>query len=95
MESISIQELEEKIESRIDLIDIREEDEYVAGHVPGAINIPMSKLETRLNRIPENAYLICQLGGRSARAQEFLATQGINTINVLGGTEAWEKDLEI
>lgn len=94
MKSISIQELAEKISTGIDLIDIREEDEYAAGHVPSAVNVPFSKLETRLNRIPDQAYLICQTGGRSARAQEFLATQGISTINVLGGTEAWPKELE-
>lgn len=77
------------------LIDVREVDEYVSGHVPGAINIPLSEL---VGREPEcglgdTVYVICQAGGRSARACEHLSQQlslqSVSFVNVLGGTGAW------
>ena len=77
------------------VIDVREVDEYVSGHVPGAINIPLSELVGRESEcaLGETVYVICQAGGRSARACEHLSQQpnlqGIAFINVLGGTGAW------
>lgn len=77
------------------VIDVREVDEYVSGHVPGAINIPLSELvgkESECN-LGDAVYVICQAGARSARACEHLsqqaALQNISFINVLGGTGAW------
>lgn len=74
------------------VIDVRERVEWVAGHVPGAVHLPMSELvqrheELRARRAP--LYLICQSGSRSARCAEYLATAGHDVVNVLGGTGAW------
>jgi rhodanese-related sulfurtransferase len=77
------------------VIDVREVDEYLGGHVPGALNIPLSELTERFSSItPQaNVYVVCQLGGRSARACEFLSNlpdfEGSHFINVAGGTAAW------
>jgi len=77
------------------LIDVRELDEYISGHVPGAINIPLSELVGRESEcgLGDNVYVICQAGGRSARACEHLSQQAnlqnVNFVNVLGGTGAW------
>ena len=77
------------------LIDVREADEYVSGHVPGAINIPLSELVGRESEcgIGDTVYVICQAGGRSARACEHLSQQlnlqSVSFVNVLGGTGAW------
>jgi rhodanese-related sulfurtransferase len=77
------------------VIDVREVDEYVSGHVPGAINIPLSELVGREDEcnLGDAVYVICQAGGRSARACEHLsqqtALQNISFINVLGGTGVW------
>ena len=77
------------------LIDVREADEYVSGHVPGAINIPLSELVGRESEcgLGDTVYVICQAGGRSARACEHLSQQlnlqSVSFINVLGGTGAW------
>jgi rhodanese-related sulfurtransferase len=77
------------------LIDVREADEYVAGHVPGAINIPLSELVGRESEcgLGDTVYVICQAGGRSARACEHLSQQlnlqSVSFVNVLGGTGAW------
>ncbi len=77
------------------IVDVREVDEYTSGHVPGAINIPLSEVQARSQEfdLSETVYVICQAGGRSLRACEFLAQQtdlkGTTFVNVLGGTGAW------
>ena len=77
------------------LIDVREADEYVAGHVPGAINIPLSELVGRESEcgLGDTVFVMCQAGGRSARACEHLSQQlnlqSVSFVNVLGGTGAW------
>ena len=77
------------------VVDVREVDEYTEGHIPGAINVPLSSLsETYSSISPEKiVYVVCQLGGRSARACEFLSNlsdfDGVSFINVVGGTAAW------
>ena len=77
------------------LIDVREADEYLSGHVPGAINIPLSELVGRESEcgLGDTVYVICQAGGRSARACEHLSQQlnlqSVSFVNVLGGTGAW------
>lgn len=76
------------------LIDVRTPGEYGDGHVPGAVNIPISELEGRLSELePHKAgalHLICASGGRSGRATDLLASKGwAQPINVEGGTRAW------
>jgi rhodanese-related sulfurtransferase len=73
------------------LIDVRRLDEYVAGHVPWARPIPLAEVPDRVSEIPrdEPVYVICAVGARSARAAEYLITQGIDAANVVGGTKAW------
>jgi rhodanese-related sulfurtransferase len=72
------------------LIDVREPDEYAAGHAPGAVNLPMSQLDARADEVPTDApvHVICQSGGRSARATEALAARGVDAVDVEGGTSA-------
>lgn len=73
---------------RIDLIDIREKYEYANGSIKSAKNIPMGDLlndpEKYLNKNKEY-YIMCQSGGRSARATSILSRQGFDVINVAGG----------
>ncbi len=73
------------------VIDVREVYEYVAGHAPTAVNIPLSELVERVAEVPRvgEVYIICESGGRSAQACQWLAGQGVTAINVLGGTSAW------
>jgi len=75
----------------VPIIDVREVDEYVEGHVSGAVLIPLGEVPDRVGEIPADApvYIICKSGGRSMRAAEFLNAQGFDTTNVAGGTMAW------
>ena len=88
MKSITVTELAER--SGVPLIDVRERDEFAGGHVPGAVNIPMSELGGRLDELPTEAFdVICQAGGRSARVVQALDAQGHDATNVDGGTGEW------
>jgi rhodanese-related sulfurtransferase len=73
------------------LIDVREPDEYTEAHVPGATLIPLATVPEHLDQVPRDGtvYVICAVGGRSRRAAEYYRTQGIDAVNVAGGTKAW------
>lgn len=73
------------------MIDVREPDEYVDGHVPGAPLIPLATVPDRLGELPTSGevLVICKSGGRSRKATELLRSQGIDAVNVAGGTMGW------
>ncbi|MFZ2960844.1 MAG: rhodanese-like domain-containing protein [Candidatus Ozemobacteraceae bacterium] len=75
------------------LVDVREPAEFAAGHVPGAINIPLGQIETRSDELKsgKTLFVICQAGGRSAKACGILGPKFPEkvVINVAGGTGAW------
>lgn len=74
------------------LLDVREPDEYAAGHVPGALNVPQAELATRLDEVPRDRTVltICAAGFRSLRAAQFLKQVGYERVSsVAGGTTAW------
>ena len=74
------------------LIDVRESDEYAAGHATPAISIPMSEFPERVGEVDTSreVFVICLSGGRSAKVCEYLEAQGISSTNVEGGTSAWQ-----
>ncbi|MBW3610131.1 MAG: rhodanese-like domain-containing protein [Actinobacteria bacterium] len=73
------------------VLDVRQPDEYEAGHVPGAHLIPLDQLSTRHTEVPhdEDVYVVCRGGGRSAVATEALNGAGYRAVNVAGGTQGW------
>jgi rhodanese-related sulfurtransferase len=76
----------------VPVIDVRNPDEYVEGHVPGAVLLPLPDLVERVDEVPDDGkpvYVICAVGSRSARAADYLRGQGVDAVNVVGGTMAW------
>lgn len=85
--------------SRWTLIDVREPDEFAAGHLPGSINIPRGVLEFKIATFPEcvdqaKPYLIyCRTGGRSALAAVQLQKIGYTKlVSMAGGYVAWSEE---
>lgn len=75
------------------VIDVRTQKEWDAGHVPGAVHIPMDEVDARMAELDayrgDEVYLICQSGGRSGRVAKALSADGFATVNVDGGTGGW------
>lgn len=74
------------------LLDVREADEWAAGHAPAATFIPLSELEARVAEVPTDrrVAVLCRSGARSARATGFLLASGVSATNVIGGMQAWQ-----
>jgi len=74
------------------LLDVREPDEWEAGHAPGARHIPLGELGARSEEIPRDAevYVICRSGARSARAAQALTGAGWQALNVADGMHGWQ-----
>ena len=76
------------------LIDVREQVEYDEARIPGSVLIPVGQLPGRLGEVPtdRDVYVHCRMGGRSARAVDYLRAFGRpNAYNVTGGIEAWDE----
>ncbi len=73
------------------VIDVREASEYVAGHVPGARFVPMSRISLYLADLPRDrdVHVICASGNRSSSMADLLRNMGVRAISVQGGTNAW------
>ncbi|MDT9690821.1 rhodanese-like domain-containing protein [Streptomyces sp. P9(2023)] len=78
------------------VLDVREDDEWTAGHAEGALHVPMSGFVARFGEVTEavadgrRAYVMCRVGGRSAQVTQYLVQQGIDAVNVDGGMIAWD-----
>ncbi|MGH9103419.1 MAG: rhodanese-like domain-containing protein [Acidimicrobiales bacterium] len=73
------------------LVDVREDDEWVAGHAPQARHVPVSEIASAHSSLPQDRVVICvcHLGGRSARAVAELRACGLDARNLEGGMAAW------
>lgn len=88
---VTIDELETAIAEGKFVVDVREDHEFEAGHVPNARHIPLSTVPDRTAELPqgEQIWLICQGGVRSMKAADYLEAQGFDVVSVAGGTGAW------
>ncbi len=72
------------------LIDVREDDEWAEGRVPHAVHVALGTVPDHLDAFDGSpTYVMCKVGGRSARACEFAAAHGREVVNVAGGILAW------
>ncbi|WP_159617325.1 rhodanese-like domain-containing protein [Arthrobacter zhaoguopingii] len=87
LENVSVESLAP--DARI--LDVREDYEWEAGHVDGALHIPLDELPARLDDLDpdEDLHVICRTGGRSHRAATWLVANGYSAVNVSGGMGAW------
>ena len=73
------------------LLDVREQDEWVAGHAPEAVHIPMTQIQGRVEEVPgdRTVYVVCRVGGRSLQVAAWLNQLGREAVNVDGGMQSW------
>jgi rhodanese-related sulfurtransferase len=74
------------------LVDVRTPQEYAGGHIPGAVNIPVDDLRSRLNEFPRDRKIAayCQVGQRGYLATRILLQAGFSAANVGGGYKTYE-----
>jgi len=88
---ISVDELVPLHEQGQTIIDVREPDEYAAGHVPGARLVPLGTIPEVASTLTTDGtlYVICHSGARSLRAADYLLREGLDAVSIAGGTSAW------
>ena len=74
------------------ILDVREPHEWAAGHIEGAVHIPLGELPERVDELDPQAQtlVVCHVGARSAHATAWLHQMGHDVANLAGGMEAWE-----
>ena len=79
------------------LLDVREADEYAAGHIPGSINLPLSVIDTAETLLPDPdvpVFTCCLVGSRGARAARRLHALGYEKARSIGGIRNYKDALE-
>lgn len=88
-QSISMRQLEAILNQGGDfiLLDVREEDEFRKGHLEGAVNLPLSRIEEEAEKLPKDKMIIvyCTHGGNSLLAARELSGLGCRVVNTYGG----------
>jgi rhodanese-related sulfurtransferase len=82
----------DQVETGAYLLDVREPDEWAAGHAPGAHHLPMMEVPARMAEVPTDGdvVVICRAGGRSGQVVAYLIQQGWDNLhNLEGGMQAW------
>lgn len=87
--TISTQELAERMDRSISLLDVRTAEEYRRGHIVKAKNYPLNKID-RYQGKEKEVYVICQSGMRSKQAAKVLLKKGYHVTNVQGGMNRWQ-----
>ncbi|MST61537.1 CoA-disulfide reductase [Peptostreptococcus anaerobius] len=93
IETVSVMEIDDIVGKGGYLIDVRTVGEFMAGSMPGAVNIPLDELRDRLDEIPKDKdiYINCQVGLRGYLAVRILKNNGINAVNVDGGYKSYRQ----
>lgn len=100
MQEITATELKNQLDSGADiqLIDVRQPDEYAFANIAGAKLIPLGEIISRMGELDQTRETVvhCKMGGRSARAIDALQRSGYTgtLINLVGGITAWSNDVD-
>ncbi len=75
------------------LLDVRDDHEWIVGHAPQAVHIPMSEFPGRVGELDRTRRIvcICRSGNRSSRVTAWLLDQGFDAVNLAGGMQAWAR----
>lgn len=88
--TLSATELLDLIQTEsVQLLDVRDPEEYSAGHIDGTTNCPMDKIATFDGSVDQHYLLICKSGKRSMLAREILSSKGFKANDIAGGMDAW------
>lgn len=92
-DEIEPQQAHESLQSGAVLVDVREPNEWAAGHATGAVHVPLGHLPNRIGELPADRELLflCQSGSRSLVAARIATERGRVAKSVRGGTIAWAR----
>lgn len=92
-----LENLQDLLDDGYTLVDVREIDEYNQGHIPNALNVPLSNIENddygSLSK-DEKYVVICRSGNRSKTASEILSKEGFTIVNLESGMSSWTGEIE-
>lgn len=90
--STTVDQLPDPLPADLVVLDVREPHEWEAGHVEGAVHVPLGEVPERAGELDpqKRTLVVCHLGGRSARATAYLQQLGHDVVNLEGGMDAWQ-----
>ena len=90
--TVTVDQVPNPVPESLTVLDVREPIEWLHGHVEGSLHVPMMELPARLDELPSEGQVlvVCTVGGRSARAVQFLQQKGIDAFNLEGGLLEWQ-----
>ncbi len=88
---VDVTEAQRRVDGGALVLDVREANEWIVGHVPDATLIPMTAIPARYTELPtdQTIVVVCRSGARSGRVAVALRGAGYDAVNVAGGLEAW------
>jgi rhodanese-related sulfurtransferase len=94
--SCSVSGVPDPLPAGLLVLDVREDEEWDAGHVAGSVHVPLMELGARYAELAElsraeQTLVVCRVGNRSAYAAGFLIQQGVDAVNLDGGLVAWQQ----
>ena len=91
---INVQEAAERRGKGAFILDVREQNEWKMAHIPKSVLIPLSQLKNRVNELPkdQDIVVVCQSGGRSRIALDFIRMKGfLKSSSMQGGIQLWQQ----
>lgn len=98
VKDVTPEEVNEMLQNgnEMSIIDVRGPEEVAEGKIPGAYNLPVNELQSRMNELDNDTehIIVCHSGGRSSMASMVLKSNGYNVLNMTGGMSAWTGETE-
>lgn len=90
--TVAVSGVPDPLPEGLTVLDVREDVEWDAGHIEGAVHVPLSEVPQRVGEVPADTQVlvVCKVGGRSAQATGFLLQNGIDAVNLDGGMLEWQ-----